>query len=65
MAKRIHKEVKKGLHLSILLQYLEYLVRIQSSYELMDRRYYIIRLEEFWKAPIQQNQEQYWLELLA
>ena len=65
MAKRIHEEAKKGPHLSILLQYLEYLVKTQSTYYLMKRRYNIICQQEFSKALIQQNHEQYCMELLV
>ena len=39
MEKQIHEESKKGPCLSILLQYLEYLLRIQDSYERMEKRY--------------------------
>ena len=61
---KIQKQAEGQPRVVIALSYLEYLIRIQRDYEDMERRYNVVRKQEFVHAAFQPDTQDYQLALL-
>ena len=62
--KKIQKQAEGQPRVTIALSYLEYLIRLQRDYEDMERRYQLVRKQEFVHATFQPDTQYYQLALL-
>ena len=61
---KMSKDAKNKPHVIVSLSYLEYLIRLQRDYEDMEKRYQVVRKQEFVNMPFSSDTQYYQLALL-
>ena len=62
--KKLQKEAEGQPRVTVALSYLEYLIRMQRDYEDMEKRYQIVRKQEFLQSTFNPDMHHYQLALL-
>ena len=61
---KLSKDAKNKPNVTVALSYLEYLIRLQRDYEDMEKRYQVVRKQEFVNMPFSPDTQYYQLALL-